>query len=139
MAEQDSPSTLWSLLLAVWLLVIVAITTLPWGDFDGQAHWKRVQWIPFSHLRAWSWGRWRDVIANVALFIPFGFFLACVRRAQGLWAMGIACGIGALVSVSAEIFQVFTTHRFPTMTDVCTNTLGSLCGAALAVRWRRTW
>lgn len=135
MAEQDSPSALWSLLLAVWLLIIVAITTLPWGNFDGQAHWDRVQWIPFSHFSWRSPRRWLETIANVVLFIPLGFLVVRVHRAHGLWAGVIACGAGLAVSMSAELFQVFTVRRFPTMTDLCTNTFGSLCGAMAADRW----
>src|SRR5438093_7992563 len=34
-------------LLVLWTAVIICITTMPWNNFKGHAHWSRVRWVPF--------------------------------------------------------------------------------------------
>lgn len=65
----------------------------------------------------------RDIIANVALFVPFGYSYA--RRGQ--WWKAIAAA--ALVSVTAEATQLFSTDRFPSATDVTAGAIGAALGA----------
>ncbi len=125
----------WRIALILWLTVILAVTTMPWRDFDGQAHWERIQWTPFPHVMSWGWGKWKERLANVALFVPFGFLAMRARNDRGLRAGLIISGLGFCLSGSAELFQVFTVHRFPTMTDLCTNTFGTICGVVVAHRW----
>jgi glycopeptide antibiotics resistance protein len=42
--------------------------------------------------------------------------------------------VGLLLSVTCELYQVFSPVRFPTMTDVLMNTIGALAGASFAVK-----
>jgi hypothetical protein len=69
-----------------------------------------------------------DVIANVILFIPFGFGLRWlgVRR---IWVAAIALGLTTCV----ECLQIsVVTGRDPSARDIATNFVGALIGIALA-------
>jgi glycopeptide antibiotics resistance protein len=124
----------WRIGLTLWLLLIVAVTTTPWQDFDGRPHWDRVQWTPFPNLQAWGRGKWKEAVANVALFVPLGFLGMRALGGRGLRTAVVVGCLGLGLSTGAELFQVFTLHRYPTMTDICTNTIGALCGTLLGYR-----
>jgi hypothetical protein len=54
-----------------WLcsvVFIVVVTTYPWTVSWGDARWDRVIWIPFQKMRVSL-----DALANIALYVPFGF------------------------------------------------------------------
>ena len=51
--------------------------------------------------------------------------------------MKLICGAtlaGLLLSVTCELYQVFSPVRFPSMTDVLMNTIGASAGASIAVK-----
>jgi glycopeptide antibiotics resistance protein len=110
---------------AAWALVIAA-AVVPWLGFQGHPHWDRVGWIPFGSppFRA------RDMLANVALYVPFGFWyrpgsLAIRRDLLPVVAWALA------LSAATEAAQVFSHGRFPSMTDVVTNVAGAALGVVL--------
>ena len=76
---------------------------------------------------------WKDVVINVAGFIPFGF-LVCAYRAQthpiGEAALA-AIGAGTIVSLVIEILQVHLPTRDSDLTDVITNIVGTVFGVLL--------
>ncbi len=74
----------------------------------------------------------RDLVANLLLFFPFGYSLAGSRRRGGLVCAAV---LAALVSVSAEATQLFSTDRYPSATDV----LAAILGSALAYQMRLRW
>lgn len=113
--------------LAAVLAVILLVTVRPWYGFVGHSHWQLVEWVPFS-----AGVRPFDIIANVSLFMPLGAVLAWRRGARAVFLATLA---GALLSLSIELYQVYCHGHFPTMTDVLTNTSGTLLGAALGA-WR---
>jgi glycopeptide antibiotics resistance protein len=102
---------------------------MPWKNYVGHSHWDLVTWIPFNdHPFALE-----DVVANLALFVPFGFFLG--RAAPGplrkkIW--GVTIFGSAVFSASVEFFQVYCHNRNPSMTDVCNNVLGGMLGLWLS-------
>jgi len=114
----------------VWLccvLFIVVVTTYPWIDFLGYAHWDRVIWVPFQNMRYSL-----DALANIALYVPFGFSYVQSRvhvRKGGVVKVAL---LAALLSVSCEFYQVFCHSRFPSMTDVTSNLAGGVIGAAIS-------
>jgi glycopeptide antibiotics resistance protein len=63
------------------------------------------------------------MLANIALFVPFGFSYG---RRGAVWQ---AVAIAAALSVSAEATQLFSTTRFPSATDVTAALAGSALGA----------
>ncbi len=123
--------------LAGWLVIILMVTTFPWSDFTGHAHWGTVRWIPFSELSQPSPSALFDIGANILLFIPFGYLASEVMNsttrsrftATVLVALGLSLGI--------ECYQVYSHNHFSSVTDICSNTLGSAIGAYLSTRWPR--
>jgi hypothetical protein len=105
--------------LAAITAVILAVTLQPVPSQAGHV------WLlcVFCGERATA-----DVIANVVLFIPFGAALAWVApRSRGAWRLGLA------LSLAVELSQRFLAGRDASISDVITNTLGTLVGWAL---WR---
>ena len=71
------------------------------------------------------------MVLNLLLFVPLG---AALRRA-GLGARG-AVAAGAALSIAIELLQGFViAGRDGTISDVVTNTAGTLAGAAIAAAW----
>lgn len=104
----------------------IAAATLPWADFQGHSHWLKVGWVPFA-----SPVRIRDVLLNVALFVPFGVAAAAsVSRRRLVTAAGLA----AVLSLSGEYLQVYSHNRFPSATDVVCNVLGATLAAFAMTR-----
>jgi glycopeptide antibiotics resistance protein len=120
-------------LLGIWGFFIVYATTLPF-DFSGSLERAatRLRAIAQHPLRG---GSWRDVWANVLLFIPWGF-LICVhagrRGLRFLTIMSLALFSGACLSGAVELLQLFSPRRHTSFVDVVTNTFGSVVGALAA-------
>lgn len=115
------------LLLVAATVAILAVTLLPTGGYTPHAHWERVQWIPFGERRIPPLG----ALANVALFVPFGWALARLTMPR---AAAIVVVVAALLSGSVEAAQAFAHGRYPTATDVAFNVVGAAIGAWLARR-----
>lgn len=76
-----------------------------------------------------------EVVANVLLFVPLGFFyrVARPRMRSALHALAL----GALVSLAIEAVQFFEPARTPSPLDVVTNAAGAWLGALTAARAAR--
>jgi glycopeptide antibiotics resistance protein len=76
-----------------------------------------------------------DGVVNVLGFIPFGFFLTLWMIKTRQWSRGtiilIAVGLGALVSLTIELVQVFIPVRDSSLMDLMCNTFGTLIGAGV--------
>jgi glycopeptide antibiotics resistance protein len=127
--QKSRDSRMWLKLWLIWIVVILGLTTMPWMNFVGHSHWDQVRWIPFyDHPLAMS-----DILANVVLFVPFGFFLG--RALPGaspkrVWTLTLL--LSAALSTSVEFFQVYCHNRIPSITDICTNLLGAVFGVLLS-------
>lgn len=71
----------------------------------------------------------RDVVVNLLLYAPVGVIL--VRR--GFWPTVM---IATFLSLSAELCQFFTVHRFPSPIDLALNVTGAIVGWMIGRRWR---
>jgi glycopeptide antibiotics resistance protein len=112
-------SRTWSFFLATVVFIIAA--TFPW-DLQDHPHWQKVAWVPF----ATGIVRPLDMLGNVALYFPFGFFLPMrPGRARVL----VAAALATLLSGSLELSQVWSHWRFPSATDLVMNVTGSVVGA----------
>jgi glycopeptide antibiotics resistance protein len=94
----------------------------------------------FQALEKLSWARAGrgDRIANVLLYLPFGFCLYLwldmhLRRRVSLLA---ATALGALFSLGIEVAQVYVSVRVPSLKDLALNTLGASIGAVGGLAWR---
>ncbi len=90
---------------------------------------------PWNEYRS-DWGYWKNILINVAGFVPLGFFLyGYLSLGLGIrHAVLITILAGALLSLTMETLQSFLPTRDSGMTDIITNTLGTALGAALC-RW----
>lgn len=95
--------------------LVPAVLVPPWRDFTGDASY------------------YSDIVVNVLGFVPFGFFLAgfLARRRAGakLRTIAIAVAAGFAISLCIELLQVLLPGRSSQMSDLITNTLGTLAGA----------
>ncbi len=107
------------------------VSTFPW--IVGHADWHRVRWIPFLEVTH-SFRRMFDAVANIVFYLPFGFSYVQVRSSSILRLILEAGLVAFFLSASCEFVQVFSPFRYPTMTDVVTNTIGGLVGAAIGSR-----
>ncbi|MHB1012205.1 MAG: VanZ family protein [Desulfobacteria bacterium] len=140
--------------------VILHATMWPYNfDFRPEFTDQRmriVNWVPFAGTAA---SEYKDDVLNTILFIPFGALAYLyrskeVRPRRSAWVQDLLISFGALawlfrskeaqprrsawvpalwgmlLSVSVETLQVWLPSRFPSATDVFTNTLGSLLGAS---------
>lgn len=71
-----------------------------------------------------------EFLANVALFVPVGFLLPFAWSRLRLWQVVL---IGALMSGLIESVQGLMPSRYPTISDVIANGLGTLAGGVIAV------
>jgi hypothetical protein len=91
-------------------------------------------WDQFrSRWDGWmSWSYWSDVCLNVAGFVPLGFFFTAyfslVRPIPRPRVMVVVLGL--TISLAIETLQHLLPTRDSSMTDVITNTLGTMAGAA---------
>lgn len=125
--------------MAVWFVclgVIVYATTIYSNIFVGHSHWMLVRWIPYYEDRG-TWLEYvRDLVQNVALFLPFGYAQYASTSALAPSTHRLrAIGLTALaLSIAAELFQVYSHGRVPSTTDIVNNVAGAMLGGRMASR-----
>jgi glycopeptide antibiotics resistance protein len=108
-------------------ILVALVADFPWGSLQGHTHWARVEWIPFAAPRF----RPLDIIANVLLFVPLGFFGARRRSSLGP-ALALVSTISIAVAFLGESIQLFSHGRFPSATDLVCNVGGGVFGGVIA-------
>jgi glycopeptide antibiotics resistance protein len=106
--------------------VLVVLLVTPWWSFDWHPHFEKVRWIPFVSPPL----RLRDILLNVLLYVPLGYWHVRARR-RSIWR---AVLFALTLSAATESTQVFSDRRFPSTTDLSTNVIGALAGAWWASR-----
>jgi VanZ family protein len=112
------PSRKLSLTLPI-LVLVLAFTALP-ADLRPPSG----EWPPLTSPSLDVY----DIVANVAGYVPVGAVLA----ARTIWA---SAAVAAAVSGFAEVTQLFTPGREPSLLDLATNIIGALLGWGAARRW----
>lgn len=107
---------------------VILLITLPWQDLRDHVHPTRIRWIPFISPPI----RRRDIIGNILLYLPLGYF---GRRVWGASRAAWPIALGAaFLSAATETAQLYSHFRFPSTTDLICNVLGAACGIWLARR-----
>jgi glycopeptide antibiotics resistance protein len=106
---------------------VILLLVVPWGAYQDHPHWGRVQWIPFVTPPI----KLRDVLANVLVYVPFGYWSLRLGRVPRAWR-GVVLAFA--LSLGTEYTQVYSHGRFPSTTDLTAN----VCGAWLGTRRRAT-
>jgi hypothetical protein len=80
-----------------------------------------------------GWGFWSDVLVNIVGFMPIGFFLLAYLSLLESVKLPAATAIllGLLLSLTIESLQWFLPTRDSDMTDLMSNTLGTIAGVSL--------
>jgi VanZ family protein len=92
---------------------------------------------PWSENASISPSRVIDMIGNIFIFIPFGyFFYRWIRRSyrSSLKLTVFILTVATLFALGIESLQYFLEARFSSVTDVVNNTIGTALGIALAKR-----
>ena len=81
-----------------------------------------------------------DMVGNIVAYVPLGFlWFAALRRNLGAWLAGLlAIVMGTGVSFTMEVLQHFLPSRVPSNVDLAFNSLGTLFGTLLGVRWGKS-
>ena len=127
------------LLRIVFAVYLVAVGLIVWspqpdaGEFTGivaiAARWLEALGLPFEPSYVVL-----EILANVALFVPFGVLAMTAFRWMRVWSTTAA----ALVTTGLiEGVQLFLPTRYSTVSDLIANTVGALIGALLVAGWRR--
>src|SRR4051812_46867120 len=107
------------------MLGVTLIVTLMPFDFRWPEEWRIANVIDVP-----------DMIANVLLFIPLGFFYRLGRHARRPAAVHVLL-LGALVSLAIESAQLFEIERNSSPEDVAVNAIGAWLGALAGSRVAR--
>ena len=76
-----------------------------------------------------------DAVQNVLFFVPFGVLgmLAGGLRTIRPSRLALVTALGALLSLTVEVLQLFEADRVTSVADLMTNTTGAFAGAMLAL------
>ena len=123
-----------------WLVTVVIAAVIVYGSlYQFQFRVPPDGIGPWATLIASVWDRpsRSDVVANVLLYTPFGFFFLLSSRGalRSYGVLVLATAIGGLMSLCMELTQYYDAGRVTNFSDLITNTLGTLLGglAAMAV------
>lgn len=123
-------------LLPPYLVVVGLIVFLPApeaGRITGIVGWAADVLASFGAPREPS-AIVLEFLANIALFVPFGVLVALAFPTVRWWKVILA---GALTSIGIEAVQLALPTRFPTVSDVVANTIGTAVGLGLTLWWSR--
>lgn len=104
-------------------LIIPAKFSIPYKPF------LKLPWAEFYPNLAY----FREVLVNVAGFVPFGFFFCMLFSLgqPGRKSVVTTIILGTIFSLTIEVLQGFIPRRDSGTTDILTNTLGTALGAML--------
>jgi len=106
-----------------------------WFDFSGRElseAWARSGLLPYWDLDRGRIHSIPDIVANILLTLPLGFFGALHRgdgRGGAMWRWWV---LGFVLGVAAETLQLAIPSRSSSITDACNNAFGVLAGSAAA-------
>lgn len=111
--------------LLAYVLALIALLTLSPFRFGAGCDWQLT-----------LWGDHEDAFANIALFLPVGYFLrlAWPQCRRGILAAAL---FGLLFSSAIEGTQLFLPERLTALLDIVGNTIGCVMGAGLCDVVRR--
>ena len=128
--DTRGPVLLARYLALAWLGLVIYGSLYP---FTG---WRDTGVSPFAFLDG-AWPRyWTafDLAANVAVYLPLGFFLTlALSRLPGRFSgLVVAVLLSGISSLLLEAVQTWLPSRVPSNVDLACNALGGLLGALLA-------
>jgi len=97
-----------------------------------KSNMSAISWLPFIDADG-TRASIPDIVQNILFFIPFGFlgYFSCSNSNKLKRAVQVTF-YGAILSLFVELCQLFTLDRTTSVTDLVTNTTGTLIGAFVA-------
>jgi VanZ family protein len=83
-----------------------------------------------------DWPPRADLLANILLYMPFGFFAVQAFRQRPLY-LALTAAAGMALSVTMELTQFYDRGRVTSLSDVCANSAGTLLGGVLGYELHR--
>ena len=133
-------------LMFVYICFVLFLTILP-IDWTFDPKWKYHTSIefsygnikPFNDLILGRSGSIKEVVLNIMMTIPFGFFYSILKRNLNFIKVIIST---FLFSLSIEVAQLMMTifllnHRSFDVTDLITNTIGGILGYYVYIKLRK--
>jgi VanZ family protein len=120
-----------------WLIPVIMMAVILYGSlypFEFRIPPNGIGPLP-TFLRTWHEPPGRgDVLANILLYMPLGFFVRLgFRRGVHLdVALFLSVLAGSLLSLSIELTQYYDATRITAVSDWYSNTLGTVLGAIAA-------
>jgi VanZ family protein len=118
---------------AYTIVVLLVVAFILYGSlYPFQFHPRPSAQGPLAYLLSTRhhWDHSVDLLSNILLYIPFGFFGVCVFGRWGALPVTIAA---AALATGVELAQFFDQGRVTSMGDVYADTIGGGIGAAIAV------
>ncbi|MGH1550397.1 VanZ family protein [Leifsonia poae] len=115
-------------LFAVYLglLAWAVLWKLGMPTLDGGT--RAVKLVPFVAGDGYGDNTLPEMVANVALFVPFGIYAGLLARRRRWWQVAVAA---AMLSVGFETLQFVLAVGSSDVTDVILNTTGAVVGVAV--------
>ena len=111
------------LVLLVWL--VLWKLQMP---YVGEGALRHIKLVPFAPTAEDGASEPLEVLANVALFVPFGFYLGLIAPSWPSWKLaGVVAGTSLLLEVTQWVLSVGSCD----ITDLVVNTAGGLAGFGL--------
>jgi glycopeptide antibiotics resistance protein len=116
-------------LFAIYLLLLAWIVL--WKlqvPYTGGGALRELKLVPFLPTAGAGGSRPAEVLANLALFVPFGLYLGLLKRRWRWWMVG---AIVAASSLLLEVAQYLLAVGRSDVTDLVVNTAGGLIGMGI--------
>ncbi|MBE5882308.1 MAG: VanZ family protein [Lachnospiraceae bacterium] len=118
----------WWFILVFYLFVVISVTLLSRPGHIGFGNGQIVSSF-YSYKEAWvsaSETAWRNIILNILMFVPLGFWLPVGKKAfRSFWKTYL---VGLLLTVGIEVLQLLLSRGIFEVADVFNNTLGTMIG-----------
>lgn len=123
---RTAPRTLPAVLFAVYLVLLVwaVLWKFHVPDFGGDGV-RAVKLVPFVASEGFGVNRPSEMLANIALFVPFGVYLGVLAPRWRVWPVAV---VAALTSCALEAAQYVLASGSSDVTDVILNTSGAVGG-----------
>ena len=115
-----------ALLFMIYILCLYYVVTYQDVNYGG------VNLVPFKEMFRYSFGSpkfIKNVVGNIIMFIPFGFFVSYYLRAN---KVGYPLVLTLIVSLTIELVQLKIGRVFD-IDDVILNVIGGFCGFLIYV------
>lgn len=126
-AEARPVRAAFPILAVMWGFIVVIMTCS--RDASVEEPFGRFLESYFSAWSADSATQWQNIMLNVLLFVPLGFFITgCHRKLKFAPAVVFIC---ALYSFAIEVYQYYSLTGYAEIDDIVDNAFGALVGCGL--------